>query len=801
MARSATKKRKKSDDQLDFAAFAPFEDASLATELERRYLNYALSVITSRALPDVRDGLKPVHRRILYTMQNELRLRHDVKYAKSARIVGDVMGKFHPHGDTAIYDALVRQAQPFSLRAPLVDGRGNFGNPDGDGAAAMRYTEARLQHIAEELLSELGKQTVPFRPNYDATKFEPVVLPARFPNLLVNGVQGIAVGMATNIPPHDPSEVIKAAIRLVDDPELSVRQLLRTVKGPDFPTGGQLISSREEIAEVYETGKGSLKLRGEWEIEEPGHENNPNKRGNPQIVITSIPYELKRRVLTEKIGDLVRQRKLPPLLDVRDESTSDTRLVCEIKKGTDPQLVMAYLYKHTPLQTNISVDLTVLVPTEREDVGAPKRCDLKELLRYFLDFRLEVVTKRIEFDLRKLEERIHILEGFIKIFDALDEAIRIIRRSEDRADAGGKLRKRFALDEIQSDAVLDLRLHRLAKLSILELRKELKEKKAEAKRLRALLRSEPARWNLIKAELSELLEQHGPSFGGRQTAIVKELDEPEYEAEAFIVEEDAMVVLTQQGWIKRQQRVKDVSTTRVREGDSVIEVAAGSTRSALALFSSTGACYVTRIDDIPATTGYGQPVQSLFKMKDGERIVAMISFDERFFEVPEPSEDASEPEEPYAVAVTRLGQSLRFSLRSHREPSTKSGRKYARPPKGDEVVYVGPVAEGDRLACATREGRALVCEAGDVALLSGAGKGVRLIKLAEGDQVVGARVLTSDMDALIVQRDGGSEYRITTRRYEVVGRGGKGFQLFKRGQVSGEVYQEPTLPGFPVPED
>ena len=801
MASSATKRRKKNDDQLDFAAFAPFEDASLASELERRYLNYALSVITSRALPDVRDGLKPVHRRILYTMHNELRLRHDVKYVKSARIVGDVMGKFHPHGDTAIYDALVRQAQDFSMRAPLVDGRGNFGSPDGDGAAAMRYTEARLQHVAEELLSELGKQTVPFRPNYDATKFEPVVLPARFPNLLVNGVQGIAVGMATNIPPHDPSEVIRAAIRLIDDPELSVRQLLRTIKGPDFPTGGQLISSRDEIAEVYETGKGSLKLRGEWELEEPGHENNPNKRANPQLVITSVPYELKRRVLTEKIGELVGARKLPTVLDVRDESTDDTRIVCELKKGTDPQLVMAYLYKHTPLQTNVSVDLTVLVPTEREDVGAPKRCDLKELLRHFLEFRLEVVTKRIEFDLRKLEERIHILEGLIIIFDALDEAIRIIRASDGRSDAGERLRARFELDELQSDAILDLRLHRLAKLSILELRRELKEKRAEAKRLRALLKSEEARWRLIKEELGELLVTHGATFGSRKTDIAKELDEPEYDADAFIVEEDAMVVLTQQGWIKRQQRVKDVSTTRVRDGDTVIEVAAGSTRSVVALFSSTGACYVIRIDDIPATTGYGQPVQSLFKMSDGERIVAMLSFDARFFEVPEPSEDAAEPEPPLAVAVTRGGQALRFSLRSHREPSTKSGRKYARPPAGDEVVYVGPVAEGDRLACATRSGRALVCEAEEVALLGGAGKGVRLIKLGDDDQVLAARVLTSDADALIVQRDGGSEYRITTRRYEVVGRGGKGFQLFKRGLVSGEVYQEPTLPGFPVPED
>lgn len=783
-------KKKKGKDQLDLDnVLFDVEDASLSDELQRRYIGYALSVITSRALPDVRDGLKPVQRRILYAMHNEMRLRSDAKYRKSAAIVGEVMGKFHPHGDSSIYDALVRLAQSFSMRVPLVDGRGNFGSPDGDAAAAMRYTEARLQKVADELTGELGMQTVHFRPNFDGTKFEPVVLPARFPNLLVNGVQGIAVGMSTSIPPHNLGEVLRACVRLIDDRSLSTRELLRTIKGPDFPTGGELVSPREDILQVYETGKGTLKLRGEWTTEKVGRKDH--------LVITSLPYDVKRGAVVEKIAEVITGRKLPQLLDVRDESTSDTRIVCEMKKDTDPQLVMAYLYKKTPLQNTVSVDLTCLVPTSRPDVTAPRRLDLKDMLAHFLDFRLEVVTKRLEFQLRKLEERIHILEGLITIFDALDEAIQIIRNSDNKRDAAEKLMARFELSELQTDAILELRLHRIAKLSILELRKELKEKTKEARRIKALLSDESARWALVRGELEELMDSYGDV---RRTQIIKELDEPEFDAEAFIADEDAMVVLTQQGWVKRQQRVRDVSTTRVRDGDVVLEVVAGSTRAAVAFFSSHGTCYVMRMADVPATTGYGNPVQSLFKMKDGERIVNMLCFDERFLKVDEATEGAEEPEPPYAVAVTSGGFAIRFSLRSHRDVSTKAGRKYMRPGKGDEVIYVEYCADGDALACATEKRRALVTNADEVSLLAGAGKGVKLIKLAKDDRVVGAKLLKEDGDVLLVKRDGGTEYRITTRKYDRVSRGGKGFELFKRGIVSGTVLQEPTLPGFPAPD-
>jgi DNA gyrase subunit A len=789
----ARKRKPEKQKQLELPT-AIIEDASLADETRRRYLSYALSVITSRALPDVRDGLKPVQRRILYTMENELHLRHDVKYRKSAAIVGDVMGKFHPHGDTAIYDALARMAQPFSMRLGLVDGRGNFGSPDGDPPAAMRYTEARLSKLAGELMAELGQRTVAFRPNYDGTRFEPIVLPARFPNLLVNGSYGIAVGMATSIPPHNLGEIVDACIAMIDEPDISVKKLLKKVKGPDFPTGGELLCRKDEIEAAYTTGQGSLKLRGTFKVEEGDGRKKPT-----QIVIDSIPYAVERRVIVEKIADVIRDaKKLPVLVDVRDESTDDCRIVCEIKKDANPQLVMAYLYKHTPLAQNVQINLTCLVPTANPEIAAPQRVDLRTALRCFLDFRMEVVVKRLEFQLEQVLKRIHILEGFEIVFDALDETIRIIRRSDGRKDAAEKLMKRFGLDEVQVDAILELRLYKLAKLEILLIREELEAKRAEAKRLQKLLKSETERWKLIRAELHELRELY-PDI--RRTKIVGEVVEPEFDENAFIVDEDAMVVLTQQGWVKRQQRVKDVAATRVREGDAVFEVVAGSTRAAVAFFSNQGACYVCRINDVPATTGYGVPVQTLFKLDDGERIVAMMGFDPRFFEVPPATEGATEPEEPYAVAVSRQGNTLRFSLRPHREPSTRAGRKYTRPKDGDEILFVSFCEEGDNIACATKDGRALICPVSEISVLQGAGRGVMLVKLQKGDSVVGAAVLGDDDDMLVVENANGTAYEISTRKYEVVSRAGKGFSLFKRGKLERVVWGEPTLPGFPTPDE
>jgi DNA gyrase subunit A len=784
-------------------------DASLAEETQNRYLNYALSVVTSRALPDVRDGMKPVQRRILFGMQVGGH-RHDEKQVKCARIVGDVMGKYHPHGDTAIYDALVRMAQSFTLRVPLVDGQGNFGSPDGDAPAAMRYTEARLTKAAQELLSELHKDTVDFRENYDGSEQEPTVLPARFPNLLVNGSAGIAVGMATSIPPHNFGEVVDATIALIDEPQATTKQLLKHVRGPDFPTGGQLVATKRELEEVYETGQGSLKLQGTWKVEEPG-----KGQSNPQLVLTSIPYAIERKTIVEKIAEIIIDKRLPQLLDVRDESTEDTRIVCEIKKGTDPQLVVAYLFKHTPFQSNVSVNLTCLVPVKAggQTKPTPARLGLRDILRHFLDFRMEVVVRRLSFDLAQIQRRIHILEGFVTIFDALDETIRIIRKSQGKADAAQKLIARFGLSAEQTDSILELRLYRLAQLEINIIRTELEEKKKEEKRLAALLSSEGSRWKLIRAELHELRTAYGDK---RATKLGGE--EVEYDAEAFIVDEDQFVLLSRQGWIKRQGRV-DLSTTRVREGDSILDVVAGSTKACVALFSSQGACYVCRIVDLPQTTGYGEPVQTIFKMADGERIVRLVSFDPRVLEVPPASPEgdgplidgkSGEPEPPYAVAVTRAGLIARFSLRPHREPSTRAGRKYARLSAdfpSDEVLMVDVCEEGDRIACGTAQGHGLVTTVDEVPILAGAGKGVKLIKLEDKDDaVLGARLVPGALteghvEPLVLEHENGKTYEIYGTKRQVVGRGGKGSELFKRGKAVRALERAPVLPVLPGNED
>ncbi len=394
---------------------------------QSRYLNYALSVITSRALPDVRDGLKPVQRRILYTMWQQ-NLTADTKHRKCAKVVGDVMGSFHPHGDAAIYETLVRMAQPFSLRYPLVDGSGNFGSLDGDSAAAMRYTECRLARVSDELLAEIDQTTVPFRPNYDGTKSEPVMLPAQLPNLLVNGTTGIAVGMATNIPPHHLGEVCTALLKLLENEDLSSVALCRYIKGPDFPTGGQILNSPDELKAIYKTGSGTIRLRATWESA------GPNRTGKV-IHITSVPYTVNKAQLVERIAEVVISRKLPPLLDVKDVSTDDVRIELTLKRDADARMVMAYLFRHTPLQTTFPVNLTCLIPTENPEVGRPERLDLHQILWHFLHFRLDVVTRRLEHELGALKKRIHVLDGFAKIFDALDEILKLIRKSDGKQDA------------------------------------------------------------------------------------------------------------------------------------------------------------------------------------------------------------------------------------------------------------------------------------------------------------------------------------------------------------------------------
>src|SRR5437763_7796099 len=674
-------------------------------------------------------------------------------------------------------------AQSFSLRYPLVDGSGNFGSLDGDSAAAMRYTECRLARISDQMLTEIEQATVPFRPNYDGTKTEPVVLPARLPNLLINGATGIAVGMATNIPPHNLGEVCTALVKLLDNDDIGNAQLCRYIKGPDFPTGGQILNPPDEIKAIYRTGSGSIRLRGTWDI-------GPETRSTKTIYIDSVPYTVNKSQLVERIAEVVIGRKLPQLLDVKDLSTEDVRIAIEMKRDADEKMIMAYLLKHTPLQINFAVNLTCLLPTENPEVGRPERLDLKQILWHFLHFRLEVVTRRLEHELAALKKRIHILEGFETVFDALDEIIRIIRKSDGKADAAEKIVARCKLDAEQADAILELKVYRLARLEILVIRQELEEKRKRARQINALLKDEDSRWKLVRTELEEISKKYGDK---RRTAIESDEGEQEYRADDFIVEEDNVVIVSRDGWVKRQKEVKDLATTRLREGDSVLAAFAGSTRATSVFFSNFGVAYTSRFIDVPASTGYGEPIQKQFKLKDGERIVGAMSLDPRAVGSVKPKKEG-DPAPVHAVAVSSDGYALRFNLDGFVEPSTRSGRRFARPAEGAEIVNVARISGGEVLIAATADARGILCQAEDVNFLAGPGKGVLLIKLAEDDRLLGAIASTGDRDLLTVETSRGAEQTISTGKYEVTGRGGKGRELLQRGQFTKVIWPAPEAP-------
>ena len=767
---------------------------------QSRYLNYSLSVITSRALPDVRDGLKPVQRRILYTM-NQQGLNATAKHRKCAKVVGDVMGNYHPHGDSSIYEALVRMAQPFSLRMPLVDGSGNFGSVDGDNAAAMRYTECRMTPIAGEVLADLNTRTVAFKQNYDGSREEPVVLPSRVPNLLVNGATGIAVGMATNIPPHNLREVCNALLKLLENPEIKDYQLVANdaVQGPDFPTGGQVINTKEELREIYATGQGTIKLRGTTKVK-------GTSRSGRILQIDSIPFGVNKAAMVERMSEIVYSGKLPLVTEVRDLSTDEIRIDVMLKKDADENKVLAYLYKHTQLQTNFSVNLTCLVPTENPEVGAPNRLGLKEVLWHFLHFRLEVLTKRLENELRSLEKRIHILNGFALIFDALDVIIRIIRRSDGKADAAEKIMKRFpagkskssgeraskGLDAEQTDAILELKLYRLARLEINVVLDELKNKKKRARQIKKLLADDAedygssGRWKIIRGELEDLIGEYGKTEAGkRRTKIVTVEEEPEYTAEDFILAENCNVLITKDGWVKRQKQIADPSKSRVRQGDSVLACLAGSTRETVGFFSSLGVCYTARMIDIPASTGFGEPMQKLFKMKDGEKIIAAISFDPRL--IGDYKEDPKHPDycpEVHAVAASSNGFALRFGLESFAEPSTRSGRRYARVATGASIIDVQAIDGSEIILAISQACRAMVCEVEEINYLSGPGKGVTLIRLGSSDKLLGFKASKGDRDLLTVKTNRGAKKTISTAKYRVTSRGGRGNEIQKNGKIA-----------------
>ena len=777
-------------------SMAPVTTVPLDQTTRQRYLNYALSVITARALPDVRDGLKPVQRRILFSMFHNHRLSPDRPPIKSAKVVGSVIGEWHPHGDSAVYDAMARMAQWWSLRAPLVDGHGNFGSLDGDPPAAYRYTEAKLTPVAIELLNELNKDTVDFQPNYDGKDKEPLVLPAPFPNLLVNGSTGIAVGMATNVPPHNLAEVVNGAVALIDDRTCTIADLMKSIKGPDFPTGGEILNTRTELREIYETGQGLVRLRGEFTVGPPSH-------GKSQIVITSIPFAVDKATVVERIGELIAARKVPQLVDVRDESTTDVQIVLELQKDADADLAMAYLFKNTPLQNNFSVNLTSLIPVSGTTTTRPRCLTLKEILEQFIDFRFETVTRRFSYDLRILEQRIHILSGFQSIFDALDRVLTIIRQSDGKADSAEKVKREFRLDDAQTNAILETPIYKLSRTEIKKMLDELADKRKQALDLKTLLASKPQLWNVVKQELQALAKTYGDR---RRTKVGRRQgEEVEFDPEAYIVKEDAVVTISTDGWIRRVGMVKDLSKTRLREGDNLLTALIGSTVDTIVCFSNFGSAYTIRIGDLPpARSGYGDPAQKLFKFKDGERIIAALSSDPRLYPSPPDARQPTAPALPLfdgapgegaeslslgqGIAVSSAGMGVRFDLGPFKEPSTRLGRKFMKLRTHEEVVSVetlDPSAATPILAVASQRGRVLLCNAEEVGVLSGPGRGVTVIKLDPTDRVLAVRILSRKQDQLIVLKQEGSTFTISTRKYQPVTRGGKGHVLFKRGTLKG----------------
>ncbi len=586
-------------------------ETRLADALSERYLAYALSTITARSLPDVRDGLKPVHRRLLWAMR-QLRLDPEAGFKKCARIVGDVMGKYHPHGDAAIYEAMVRLAQDFAARYPLVEGQGNFGNIDGDNPAAMRYTEARLTEVAQALLEGIEEDAVDFRATYDGEEREPIVLPAAFPHLLANGAAGIAVGMATSIPPHNAGELCAAALELVRNPAAETRDLLRHIKGPDFPTGGILVEAPESIAEAYETGRGGFRVRAKWEVEK-------GKAGSWVIIITEIPYQVQKARLIEQIAQLLEEKKLPLLADLRDESTEQVRIVLEPKtRNVEPAVLMETLFRATALESRFPLNMNVLDANR-----TPRVMSLKEVLRAWLDHRHEVLQRRTNHRLSAIARRLEILDGYLIAYLNLDEVIRIIREEDEPKP---RLMERFGLNDTQTEAILNMRLRALRRLEEMEIRKEHKKLSAEQKKLQALMKSEAARWQTIGEEIESMRARFGDgALGARRTATGAALPEVVVDEAAFVEREPITVILSEKGWIRAQKgHVSLDGELRFKEGDSLSIALHAETTDRLVLFATNGKAFTLKADAIPRGRGDGQPVRLMLDLTNEDAVVTMF---------------------------------------------------------------------------------------------------------------------------------------------------------------------------------
>ena len=734
-------------------------------EMQQSFINYSMSVIVSRALPDVRDGLKPVHRRILYAM-NELGLVPGRAYKKSATVVGDVLGKYHPHGDGSVYDALVRMVQEFSLRYPLVDGQGNFGSVDGDPAAAYRYTEARLTRIAMAMLEDIDKNTVDFQANFDDRLQEPTVLPAKIPNLLVNGSSGIAVGMATNIPPHNLREIVKGVQLLVDNPEATIGELRKVIKGPDFPTGAY-IYGREAIKEAYETGRGRVVMRARAQIEER------ETTGRSQIVVTEIPYQVNKENLVKAIAELASEKKLEGISGINDESDKDgMRIVIELKRDAIPNVVLNQLYKHTQMQTTFGVIMLALAN------GAPKIMNLKELLQHYIDHRHNVITRRTQFDLDAAQAREHILDGLKIAVDNIDEVIKIIRGSDDTAQADARLRKRFGFSEKQSDAILNMRLAKLTGLEIEKLEAELKELRATIKELKGILASKSKRMAILKEEMEDIAATFGDD---RRTEIVA--DQGEFTVEDLIAEEDMVITISHSGYIKRipittykrQRRGgRGLTGADLKADDWVEHLFIASTHDYLMFFSNKGQVYWLKVHEIPQAgrAARGKPVINCIAIKPDEQIAALVP-------VREFTDDKC------LIFATRQGTVKKTVLSAYGNVRA-TGICGINIEKGDELIDVQVCDQNSDIILATKDGMSIRFHQGDVRDMGRATTGVKGVELEKGDEVIGMVVVRRDASILVVSEKGYGK-RSELVDYRVQKRGGKGIITLKKTEKTGSI--------------
>ena len=748
MAEDKNETDKKDEQQ---AAAANVLPAELSKEMRTSFLEYSMSVIVSRALPDVRDGLKPVHRRILYAM-NESGITPKRPHAKSARTVGDVIGKYHPHNDSAVYDTMVRLAQPFSMRVPLVDGHGNFGSIDGDSAAAMRYTEARLDKPAMELLRDLDKETVDFQPNYDESLQEPVVLPSRFPNLLVNGSSGIAVGMATNIPPHNLGEAIDATCMMIDNPDCTVDDLMKVLPGPDFPTGG-IIMGRKGIRDAYETGKGSLTIRSKCRIEE-------GKNGKHSIVVSEIPYQVNRTNLLKKIADLIRDKKLPEVSNVHDGADRHgIDIIIELKQNAIPQVVLNKLYKHTQLQVGFGCNMLALVN------GVPRVLSLKEILHYYILHQEEVVERRTRYDLAKAEARAHILEGFVIALDNIDEVIQIIRSSNTDREAKDVLMERFKLSEKQSEAILEMKLRRLTGLEREKIEAELKELREKIDYYKRLLSDKDLVKQVIKEELTEIKEKYSSARITKITDEAKDLD-----VEDLIAEEEVAITVTKAGYVKRlpvatyrQQKRggKGMQGVNLKEADFVEHLFISSTHAYLLFFSSRGRVYRLKAYEIPEASRHarGTAIVNVLPLEKGETIAAVIA-----------TKDF--PEDEYLMFATSSGMVKKTSMKLY-DRTRRDGLIAINLKENDTLISVQRVAEGEKVMMVSSAGKAIMWDESEVRAMGRDTMGVRGMTVNADARVLGMEIARPGTELLVITELGYGK-RTPVEEYPSHHRGGQG---------------------------